>query len=109
MHRFLDQLFCFSNVLSGEEAERLRPYRYNVYIDPDNNLKDSHGLLLKTGTSPLFRMNSLPQQGSTETTHFPAYHPRRPQPRSRGQGIGPIESARLKGRFTKAVACEKVA
>ena len=49
IYRSLGQLFASSDILSGEEAERMRQYYGTAYMDPDKHLKDPYGVLIKDG------------------------------------------------------------
>lgn len=53
MCRNLEQLLTSSDILSGEEADKLRQYCYvDECLDPKKNLGDTYGTLLKDGNLP---------------------------------------------------------
>lgn len=51
----LGQLFASSDILSGEEAIRMRNYCSTAYMDPDRDLKDSYGILFEDGSLTAFQ------------------------------------------------------
>lgn len=55
MCRPLGQLFASSDILSGEEAIRMRNYCSTAYMDPDRDLKDSYGILFEDGSLTAFQ------------------------------------------------------
>lgn len=65
MRRPLGQLFASKDILSGEEAMKLRNYFNTAYIDHDRDLKDSYGILFKEG-----RLAEFQAHFQTRVEHF---------------------------------------
>lgn len=63
--RPLGQLFTSKDILTGEEAEKLRKYCNDVYLNPDKDLKDPYGLLFEGGS-----LTALQEHFQSRVQHF---------------------------------------